>query len=431
MIPRRRRVWLLSMALMLVSGGVSGTWAAAPRAPLRLASGEPLVAAYFFSRWWEPWRSSDELVLSDLRRLRAMGVNTICLDHEPIQAFDGDWAFPERDHRLAAQAGIAIIPWLELKCGADMSVHHQEIAEHYGIIVPRGEDAKGAPTNVRLYRAEYREALAAYVLDYLGRFLERGAILRVMEGGRARPVISLTVETGWDNASFDDETNALFRRWLRRRYGDVAGINRAWDAKYRSLNEIDPRDDDQFPYRRALALAQAGKTPRSLTDHVRFRAEVINRALRAVRDAVRRRYPDLLFLAEVPYTFASQHPHAIGHRFGAAMLPQAVAYADIVMFRTVNPQLDAAELADLEMLAARGQRSILCHRTYQAKNFESQGSRDIIARQAAQHAHGLGYYSWNEMGDTHIAQREDTERAVTYITALDARYVELAARAGD
>ena len=36
-------------------------------APLRLASGEPWVCIYYFPHWWEPWKSSDEAVLRDLR----------------------------------------------------------------------------------------------------------------------------------------------------------------------------------------------------------------------------------------------------------------------------------------------------------------------------------------------------------------------------
>ncbi|UCH33083.1 MAG: beta-galactosidase [Armatimonadota bacterium] len=423
---RRHHVGPVAGAIVVIALGAVGARAEPPRPALRAASGEPVVAAYFFSRWWEPWRSGDDTVLADLARLRGMGVNTICLDHEPIQAFDGEWKFPERDHRLARQAGVGIIPWLELKCGADMSVHHQEIEQRYGIIIPRGEDREGNPANVRLHRPEYRDALATYVLDYLGRFLKDGAILRVMDGERARPVISLTVETGWDGASFDEETNALFRKWLRERYTDVVGVNRAWGTSYRSVDEIDPREERRFPYPRAVELVQSGEVPAALADHVLFRAELINDALAAVRDMVRREHPSLLFLAEVPYTFSSQHPHAIGHRYGAAMLPEAVAYADIVMFRTVDPQLSEAELRDLAMLAARGQRTILCHRTYSATTFETAAVRAVVARQAAQDADGLGYYSWNEMVDVHIARREDTDQSVEYITSINSKYRELA-----
>jgi hypothetical protein len=40
--------------------------------PLRLPDGEPLVCIYYFTHWWEPWKSDDNAILSDFRRLRAM-----------------------------------------------------------------------------------------------------------------------------------------------------------------------------------------------------------------------------------------------------------------------------------------------------------------------------------------------------------------------
>ena len=137
---------------------------------------------------------------------------------------------------------------------------------------------------------------------------------------------------------------------------------------------------------------------------------------------VLKRYPEMLFLAEVPYTFGSDHPHAVGHTYGAAMLPEAVAYADIVMFRTVGNNFTAPEQAACRKLLAQGKAVILSHRTYEAQSFTYPDAAQIIAGQAASFANGLGYYSWNEMVDTHIAQRPDTEQMITAITAINREY---------
>ncbi len=83
--------------------------------PLRLPHDEPMVCIYHHPHWWGSWKSSDEAVLNDLRRLRGMGFNTLLLDHEWSQAIDGDWRWLERSHRPAAQAGLRIMPWLSVK----------------------------------------------------------------------------------------------------------------------------------------------------------------------------------------------------------------------------------------------------------------------------------------------------------------------------
>ena len=117
-----RRFATLSRIVLLALGCVSlpaGPVAAA--SPLRLANDEPLVCIYYFPHWWEPWKSSDEAVLRDLRRLRGAGFNTLLLDHEWSQAIDGNWRWLDRSHRLAAQAGMKILPWLSAKSWGDVS----------------------------------------------------------------------------------------------------------------------------------------------------------------------------------------------------------------------------------------------------------------------------------------------------------------------
>ena len=73
-----------SASLVLASSlaSLAAGQAKRPPSPLRLPNGEPLVGIYFFPHWWDPWKTSDEKVLADMRMLREMGFNTLFLDHE-------------------------------------------------------------------------------------------------------------------------------------------------------------------------------------------------------------------------------------------------------------------------------------------------------------------------------------------------------------
>lgn len=59
--------------------------------PLALPDGKPMIGIYYFTHWWEPWKSDDKAILDDFGRLRSMDFNTILLDQEWSQAIDGDW----------------------------------------------------------------------------------------------------------------------------------------------------------------------------------------------------------------------------------------------------------------------------------------------------------------------------------------------------
>jgi hypothetical protein len=398
--------------------------------PLRLPSGEPLICAYFFGHWWEPWKSDDDAIRRDLTRLKEIGINAICLDHEPQQWFDREWHYIDREHRLAKEVGVGIIPWLEAKCGADMGRHYQNFKKYYGIDVPRAMDQDGNPKNALIWHPGYRDALTAHTLRYLDRYGEDGAILRVRKQGQVRRAISLVVETGWDDVSFDDETNARFREWLRGRYATIADLNEAWDASYDSFDAVDPRDKDIFAYEQVYRDSKRDAVPKAVADHTQFRAELIDQALREVKRRVSARHPDLLFLAEIPYTWHHDHPHAVAHTYRSAMLPVAVSYADIIMFRTVDNRLGEADQAECRRLLAEGKDIILSHRTYQPKNFSYPDAAQIIAGQAASLANGLGYYSWNEMVDTHIVQRDDTEEFISLVESINTEYRRLTEQAG-
>lgn len=385
---------IISMALI----------AAASEAP-RLPGGEPLIGAYFFTRWWEPWRSDDEQVRRDLRLLRELGVNTLFIDHQPSQMYDGEWAGLDRDHRLARQAGMAILPWLESKCGLDAATADRfaEIKRRWGVQLARAERQDGTPAQTLVWQPEFACYLAAYIDDYLTRYSDSGAILRLQRGGKTYRVVSPCVELGWEDVSFDAATNERFRGWLRGQYADIDALNAEWGTAYADFAAVDPRDTTVFDY----SELQQPRQPPAVEAHCRFRAELCRDAMAAVCDRLRQRHDDLLFAAELPYEFGYAHPHALGYQWQYAALPAIAAWADILVIRTGGDPGEPSLSLLRDYVARTGCMLILTHRISPAQG-PGRGPLDaaLIRRFATLSADlnaGLGYYSWNEMVDTHVA----------------------------
>ncbi len=363
--------------------------------PLHLPDGEPLLCIYFFGHWWEPWKNDDSAIRRDLKNLKGLGFNTILVDHEFSQMLDGNWKWLDREHRLAKEAGFYIVPWLEAHCGWDITVGDRaKIAgQLYNIPpIPLSVDQDGKPTQPKVYSEEFKRYLISYVSAYINRYLKEGRILRVLWEGKERPVISLSCEM--DFTAFDEETNRLFQEWLRKRYkNDIQSLNALWGTRYRDFAEIDPRNKEIFDYSRIDQPLQ----PIAVMEHARFRAELCDLAFEGIKRELLKRYPNLLFLAEVPYQFGSLHPHALSYQWGRACLPEIVRFADIVLIRGTQGRLTPREIEEIGKLKRRGQKVIFCYRVslWIDKDF----GEDI-----AKLCEGLGYYSWNEMVDCHIVE---------------------------
>ena len=110
---------LLSLGIGL--GLACSALTASEKGAIHLPDGQPLVCMYYFTHWWEPWKSDDNAILSDFQRLRSIGVNTVLLDQEWSQTIDGNWKWLDRDFRLAEQTGIKIVPWLSLKTWSEQN----------------------------------------------------------------------------------------------------------------------------------------------------------------------------------------------------------------------------------------------------------------------------------------------------------------------
>lgn len=374
--------------------------------PLLTPAGEPLVCVYYFGHWWSPWKDSDDAIRTDFKRLADMGVTAVCVDHEWSQAIDGDWRWLDREHRLAKQAGVGVAPWLSLKTWSDVDgAHRLALAKRwYGVEIPRSRMQAGGAAPPPVWHHSVVEFGARYACDYVRRYRNQG-LLRVRWGGRVRPVISLSVESAWVGG-FDDASNARFRAWLARRYSGVKALNARWGTTFATFEAVDPRDTTVFNYTGHISGKAAH--PNAVEDHVAFRAETISQSLAAMGAKVRATWPDVLLLAEIPYQYGSGHPHAVGYRIGYGANPESCDYADIVMIRCTGP-LNDDEITALSQARRRtGQRFILSYRTYATWGDEIDDAKHsqlaaAFATQAATVADGLGFYSWNEMVDVHLA----------------------------
>ncbi|MBI3922156.1 MAG: beta-galactosidase, partial [Armatimonadetes bacterium] len=405
--------------------------------PIRLPSGEPLVCIYYFPHWWEPWKSDDEVVRQDFQRLRKMGFNTLLLDHEWSQAIDGNWKWLERAHRLAQEAGLSIVPWLSLKTWSDVGSDDRIrlFKEWFGVQVPFGLNQEGSRAAPLIYDDAVLRGGAQYATSYLDRYADK-ALLKVKWNDGTRPVICLGVEAAWDG-SFDETTNLLFCRWLRDRYKTVKALNTAWKRDFHDFLAIDPRDSSVFDYKNHVA-GQA-KFPQAVEDHVEFRSEMISDSMARMGALVKRKYPNVLLLAEIPYQYGSKHPHAAGYRIAYGANPRSCDYADIVLFRNTGP-LDGQEIKSLrDRQKGTGQKFVFTYRTYsdwdvapESPQFEK--TVTLYANQAGKVANGFGFYSWNEMVDTHVAYSpkveplgwtpERSEKAIALLAAMVKRYRE-------
>jgi hypothetical protein len=391
-----------AMLIMLVIAGAAA-WGGEP---LRLESGEPLIGIYYFTHWWDPWKSNDDVIRADLGQLREMGFNTIFLDQEPSQMYDGEWAILDRDHRLAREAGFMILPWLEAKCGKDASIgdRFEQVKRRWGAELRHAERQDGTKAETMVWDEAFADYMVGWISDYLDRYSETGAILRVVRNGRPRRVISPCVEIGWELVSFDDETNERFRQWLSRRYQTIDRLNEAWATSFGDFAKVDARSKAIFDYSN---LQQETQSP-AVTDHTRFRAEVCRDAFARIAQRLRMKYSDLLFVAEIPYEFGYQHPHALGYLWEYAALPEMATWADIILIRSGGfPSPESVRL--MAEFAGRNRiEFIYTHRT-SARQGPGHGEfSHAVARkyagQAATYANGIGYYSWNEMVDAHISR---------------------------
>lgn len=362
--------------------------------PVKLVDGQALKSIYYFPHWWEPWKSDDAVVTSDLKKMSGIGLNTVCLDHEASQALDKDWYWLDREFKLVGQEKMYVLPWLQLH-----SVDRLNLMKfsHLQLKAAVNQDKAVEEDCVSYRDEEFRHALARYVIAYLDRYKNDPALLRINSNGEIRPVVGLVIEAGWRNASglplsFDDDTNAYFRKWMRSSYRSLADLNSKWGTSYKSFDEIDPCDKTIFNYN----FADKKNMPVAVKEHVKFRARMINEAYEAVAKEVRKRHKDVLFAAEVAYPFSIGNPEADAYRWNDANDIRIVGFADMVCIRTMGNTSRDQVKKDQDMLILSGKKVLLSYRFFANSDQETAVA---FALDCAMSGSALGYYSWNETAD--------------------------------
>jgi hypothetical protein len=376
---------------------------AAGNGPLRVANGESVRSIYYFPHWWDPWRSDENVIKKDLKYLRSIGINTLLLDHEWSQAQIGDWGTLDRAYRLAKAAGLQIVPWLSLKVWNDLN--HGEraatIKKQYGVELKLSCDQDGNPSSIVVYDEATIIAGSEYTLEYLGRYLESGVLAHYLWEGEPRPTVALSVELAWNAGGFDTRTTGRFRRSLVKQYsGDIAALNKDWGTRYALFDDVEPRDKSIFNY----ADHDTSKIahPKAVEAHIEFRSQMIHAGLQAMKERVLEKHPNVVFSTEYPYQIASEHPHGETFRIDFGSNPSASLHAEVLYLRMTGLLSDRERDALRRHQNATGQKIVLCYRTYSDWAKPEVEDASIYAQEASEVAHGIGFYSWNEMVDVHL-----------------------------
>ena len=375
---------------------------------IMLKDNKPLAGFYYFTHWWEPWASDDNLILKDFSDMKAMGYNTIFLDSEWSQMIAADWKLLDRGHKLAKGAGIEILPWLSLKAWidiADPESRRKMIKDMYDVDIEMGIDADGKINRNKPYDPAIIEAGYQYSIAYLKRYLNDGAILHVMDNGKLKPVVAITVELEWSGSN-DSTTNKMFQDWLRKKYAYTTALNKAWNTKIKNIDNITIFDKDIFDTDEYLN--GKSKHPKAVEDNALFRAEVLDNSMLEIKNRLKKDYPDLLIATEIPYQFLDIHPHARWYTYVGGALPESSKHADILVLRCTDYISKESGEFIKKWKKENNQKVILAYRTPvgYAKNFingELASPYFKIGKQAAEYADGFGFYSWNEMVDVHIS----------------------------
>ena len=412
----------IAICLLLISIAVNAFAARINlKDPIKLADDQTLRAIYYFPHWWDPWKSDDAVVTADLRKMKEIGFNTVCVDHEVSQAIDRDWYWLDREYKLAAAEKLAVLPWLQLQCvdrKALMKFSHLELKAAVN------QDKQPEDDFANFRDGEFKRALTHYISVYLDRYGNDPALMRIRDGKKLRPVIGIVVEAGWRNGngqplSFDEDTNAYFRKWMKASYHDLAQLNSKWGTSYKSFDEIDPCDKTIFNY----AFEDRANVPMAIREHTHFRARMISDMLAAVAQEVKKKHKDALFVAEVAYPFSSDDPNASVYHWNSANEYKTVDFADIILVRTLGNTSTGRLAKEQELMMLNGKRVILAYRLF---DDSSPGKAVALALDCAMSSNGLAYYNWNETKDTSSAIYDKPEKqslvqllTMTYDTLYD------------
>ena len=140
---------------------------------------------------------------------------------------------------------------------------------------------------------------------------------------------------------------------------------------------------------------------------------VLNDAMQEIKRRLKIKYPDLLIATELPHEMFTDHPAERYYRINGAATPETTLHADITVMRCTGYLTQKTEDALADWQKKTGQRLVITYRTYIGEANAVLNQKDTsyyrIGAQAARIGDGFGFYSWNEMVDTHIVAEPDPE----------------------
>lgn len=244
--PAFRGAWpALTLILLFASLGCACTTAVAQG---RSTAPPPLLlgAAWYPEQWPESRWDTDLQQMQDAH-LRVVRVGEFAWSSmEPSEGrYDLDWL--ERAVRLAEKHHIAVVIGTPTDAPpAWLTAAHPETLR----VDATGRPAEhGSRRQFNYASPEYRK-FCAMIVDQLARRF-----------GHDPDVIGWQIGNEYTEESFDPATRRLFEEWLKRKYGTLDALNRAWVTAYWSQT-YDRWDE--------ISLPTAGGNPGLLLDHRRF-----------------------------------------------------------------------------------------------------------------------------------------------------------------
>ncbi|MGN1019051.1 MAG: hypothetical protein ACI4O7_01650 [Aristaeellaceae bacterium] len=205
---------------------------------------EPLMTLWF-GNFYRPAYDDRAFVEDAMARIRRMGFNAVLLDSKAWEDFQaryaGDEASPyvaQQEFMMAAAAreGLAHL-FLSLYLNGDNlypSIRFSPPVYGESVTLPDGSDGRW----YKYWSDRAKDAQTAHVAGLMTLYREGHAEITLHGEGRL-PMCSM-----WDPIaapSFDGEGQERYRRWLRRRYGDIEAFNAAYGTHFAGFDAIPPK----------------------------------------------------------------------------------------------------------------------------------------------------------------------------------------------
>ncbi|MDD6143931.1 MAG: beta-galactosidase [bacterium] len=201
---------------------------------------EPLMTLWF-GNFYRPAYDDRDFVDESARAIRDLGFNCVLLDSKAWEDFR------ERFHGGAASQYVAQQEYLM------QSLHREELAHMFLSLYLNGDNLYpnirfSAPihgdsvvnmdgTDGRWYRYWSPKARQSQQEHVEG-------LMSLYRDGHAETPLGLPMCSMWDPIvapSFDEEGQARYRAWLKKRYGDIAAFNAAYQTDCAAFEELPPQ----------------------------------------------------------------------------------------------------------------------------------------------------------------------------------------------